>query len=192
MNNETNVLPITTHTLAGVADELERSSAKSIIIGSINADCCSFDILDQAERILERIEHTLDPKHPYLKGYVILTPHMDEDGLVMYNRYAISFDLLDRDEAALMMENLPSDFYRGCDDVTYLKYDWENLDAEEAIEQLRFIHEQGDNGYGYKLPAQVEMYPFIGSAIQLPHHGRLAVHLGARPRHSGIEFLADA
>lgn len=192
MSTKNNVLPLVTRTLAGVADVLEHSGAKSIIIGSINDDCGEGDILDQAERILEQIENLLDPKHPYLKGHVILTPRTDADGLVTYNRYAISFDLLDQDEAALMMENLPSDFYRGIDDEVYLKYDWENIDAEEAIERLRFIHEHSGDGDGYRLSARVQMYPFIGSAIQQPHWGRLAVHLGARPTQPGIEFFADA
>lgn len=51
MSTKNNVLPLVTRTLAGVADVLEHSGAKSIIIGSINDDCGEGDILDQAERI---------------------------------------------------------------------------------------------------------------------------------------------
>lgn len=182
--------PFTQAPLTGVANALEQSGAQSIIVGSINTGCCNDDILDYTERVLEQIQHSLHPKHPHLRGYVILTPNTDEEGVVRYDRYAISFDLLDYEEAALMMQNLPSGFYTGRDDEVYLKYDWNNLDAAEAITRLRFIHDQGGDGYSYMLPTKVEMYPFTGSVVQRSYHGGLAAHFGARPINSDFHFIA--
>lgn len=192
MDNVNKALPTSTRTLANVAKSLEQTGAQSVVIGSINAKCFRNEVLDQIERVLTQLQAMLEPKHPSLTGYVILTSHTDSDRPSTYDKYTISFDQLDKEAAWNLMSILPHHLFEKCTNEAYLNYDWDSLGAEEAIRQLRDIHEQCEQEAGVSLTCRIELYPFSGAKIQRPDYCRLAAHLGMRSTRHGIEVLAEA
>ena len=189
MYNENNTLALQADNLSGVAEVLERTDAKSIVTCGINGWQCWPDTIEIAERLLEHIHSRLSPCHPKLNGLILLTPAFDSMGRAEYNRLSISFDLLDADEAANMMNLVPHDMFHGTGNEFHLVHDWECLDASEAIRSFRLIEEAGGRDDAYLLSTHIEMHPYNGACITPAGFGRLIPLLGARPTIPGVQFL---
>lgn len=182
------MLVLEADSLLGVAELLERAKAKSVVTAHIRGRCSHEEAVELAEGILDDIHSNLCPDHPKLRGYVLLTPRVDEDGYGWCDKLAISFDQLDPDEATSFMTILPCKFFHPEGDESVLGHNWNVLDAEQSAQALQTLHWNSLDGGLFELGGGVVMHPYVGTKIKSRYEGLLAVHLGARPSLSGVRF----
>lgn len=182
-------IPLTTNTLAGVADALNDTKAKTIIIGSTDREGYFHELLPIIERVLRHLDDRIEPDCESLRGHLFLTPRLAKKFGPVYQRFAISVDRIRYKVAQDMLDALPREFFHSVDGNICLSGGLICISAIEAARRLLLIDDVDGAGDGYELEEPIEMYPYVVDEVQPPNFGRLACHLGARSTVKSVSFI---
>lgn len=185
------IIAARTNTLSGVADALEDTKAKTIILGRTKREGYFHEVVPNIERVLRHLHDRLDHGHDSLCGHVFLTSRVVKHCGAVYQRFAISVDKINCAAADGMLDELPSEFFTSSDDSICLSKSMSCISAKKAAHRLRLIDEADRAGNGHELAEPIEILPYEFDKVQPPYFGRFACYLGARSTVKSVSFMAE-